>query len=99
MPDPRITNAKSLKELQKALQDIGAERLENEEWDDDAYDEFDLPTFGGEPLPREDGAYSWDEKNVLAGDTPTDAGIIDRETYIKGMGYVDEDEDEDETDA
>lgn len=91
MPDPRITNAKSLEELKQAIQDIGTERLTKRKWDDNAYDQFNLPTFGGAPMHGADGVYSWDEKNVLMGDTPTDAEIISREEYLSVMGEEGED--------
>jgi hypothetical protein len=89
MPDPRITNAKSLEELQTVLHALAAE-FEWGKWvEESPYEIDELPTFGGTPFLRSSdpfspawGLFSWDSTRVLWGDTPGEVSIISRSEYL-----------------
>jgi hypothetical protein len=87
MRDPRITEAKSLEDLQHAMHavcaDFAADLLSDD--NDGPFDLDPLPTFGGEALPRTEGLFSWDAENVLVGDTWDDAIIVSRGEHRKAM--------------
>jgi hypothetical protein len=82
---PRILAAKSLEELMEAIESIHDEEMDDETDPSDVYDEFDLPTFGGEPLEPREGLFSWDPERVLVGDTITDACIVTRAEYLAAV--------------
>lgn len=90
MPDPRITNAKSLEELQQALHALAID-FESGKWVEESPYELDqIPTFGGRALPRSEdpfspawGLFSWDPDRVLFGDSTGEAAIMSRTEYLQ----------------
>lgn len=78
MTDTRITNAKDLPELLKAMQEIQDECRENETDSEAIYDITSLPTFGGTEPSNTAGIWSWDEQNLLVGDCLDEMKITPR---------------------
>jgi hypothetical protein len=76
--DPRITFAQTLEQLLQAVTTLHEEHGEDA---NDMYDDMALPTFGGPPVDKSGGAFSWDPERVLVGDEITTAEIITREQY------------------
>jgi hypothetical protein len=83
--DPRITNTTSLEELHAAITEINRECFANDLDTEDFYEIDNLPTFGGEPLAKAEGLFSWDAERVLMGDTTADAFIVSRVEYLKTL--------------
>jgi hypothetical protein len=92
--DPRILAATTLQELQDALAVVLEEGFANGDNVIDLIDEDELPTFGGPPIHRDGGVFSWDETHVLCGDTPDAAAIVTREDFAKAMDEEEADEED-----
>lgn len=67
--DTRIADAKNLRELLFALQQVDSERdakaAETGNYVAESYDAANLPTFGGETPSNTHGIWSWDENHIL----------------------------------
>jgi hypothetical protein len=68
MTDVRITNAKSLPDLLRAMQEIEDECQEAGTDSEAVYDITSLPTFGGSKPLNTVKVWSWDETSLLVGD-------------------------------